>query len=466
MMMNVTVSDTLNVGLRKLSQEVCVKTINALAEHYGFSATEAEELLGEVTLTKKTSKAKKMPSIKKEKTASVPMPFSGGVVEECCRGLRQNHGLMTQCGNETTEEELFYCTGCQKQADKNASGEPDNGTIMARMQAYTEGREFRDPKGRAPTPYAKVMQKLKLSQEQVMEFATRTNQAFDEQHFAMPESKRGRPKKEASLTSDTDSDAGKKRGRPKKTSKTVEVASTEDLFATLISEVKAASPRPAAQVQECATMSDLSGSESDGEGSKRSSKKSAKSEGEKAEKKAAKEQEKAAKEQEKAAKEQEKKTAKEAAEAAKEQEKAAKEQEKAAKEQEKKASKEAALAAKEQEKKAAKEAALAAKAAEKTAKDQEKAAAVAAKAAEKASEKASKEQEKKAGTKSSKEDPVEEAVSVKKFKFGSKEYLRTVDNVLYDEKTQECMGVFNEELQTIEECELEEESDDESDDEE
>ena len=66
MMMNVTVSDTLNVGLRKLSQEVCVKTINALAEHYGFSATEAEELLGEVTLTKKTSKAKKMPSIKKD----------------------------------------------------------------------------------------------------------------------------------------------------------------------------------------------------------------------------------------------------------------------------------------------------------------------------------------------------------------------------------------------------------------
>ena len=432
-----------------------MKTINALAEHYGFSATEAEELLGEVTLTKKTSKAKKMPSIKKEKTASVPMPFSGGVVEECCHGLRQNHGLMTQCGNETTGEELFYCAGCQKQADKNASGEPDNGTIMARMRAYTEGREFRDPKGRAPTPYAKVMQKLKLSQEQVMEFATRTNQAFDEQHFAMPESKRGRPKKEASLTSDTDSDAGKKRGRPKKTSKTMEVASTEDLFATLISEVKAASPRPAAQVQECATMSDLSGSESDGEGSKRSSKKSAKSEGEKAEKKAAKEQEKAvaaaAKEQEKAV-----------AAAAKEQEKAValatKAAEKAAKEQEKAA----ALAAKEQEKAAALAAKEQVKAEKAVAKEQEKAAALAAKAAEKAA----KEQEKKAGTKPSKEVPSEEPVSVKKFKFGGKEYLRTVDNVLYDEKTQECIGVFNEELQTIEECELEEESEDESDDEE
>jgi len=423
MMMNVTVSESLNVGLRKLSQEVCVKTINALAEHYGFSATEAGELLGEVMLTKKTNKAKKMPSIKKAKEASVPMPFSGTVVEGCCHGLRQNHGLLTQCGNETTEE---YCAGCQKQCGKNASGEPDNGTIEARMQAYTEGREYRDPKGRAPTPYAKVMQKLKLSQEQVLEFATRTNQAFDEQHFAMPESKRGRPKKEASLTTDTDSDAGKKRGRPKKTSKTMEVASTEDLFATLISEVKAASPRPPAQMQEAAAMSDLSGSESDGESS---SKKSAKSEADKAEKKAAKEQEKAAKAEEKKA----------AALAAKE----AAEAEKAEKAEK--------------------------KAAEKAAKEQ-------AKAAEKAAKEQAKEQEKaakKAGTKGTTvpaavpaavEEVKQEAVSVRKFKFGGKEYLRTADNVLYDEKSQECMGVFNEELQTIEECELEEESDDDESD--
>ena len=37
----------------------------------------------------------------------------------------------------------------------------------------------------------------------------------------------------------------KKRGRPKKALKAVEVSSTEDLFATLISEVKAGSSRPA-----------------------------------------------------------------------------------------------------------------------------------------------------------------------------------------------------------------------------
>jgi len=49
---------------------------------------------------------------------------------------------------------------------------------------------------------------------------------------------------------------------------------------------------------------------------------------------------------------------------------------------------------------------------------------------------------------------------VKKFEFKGKLYYRTADNVLYDPKTQDCMGVFNEERQEIDEC-VEEEEDDE-----
>ena len=55
---------------------------------------------------------------------------------------------------------------------------------------------------------------------------------------------------------------------------------------------------------------------------------------------------------------------------------------------------------------------------------------------------------------------------VTKFEFKGKTYLRTKANVLYDAKTQDCVGVFNDSLQVIEECELEEESEvEESDDE-
>jgi hypothetical protein len=54
-------------------------------------------------------------------------------------------------------------------------------------------------------------------------------------------------------------------------------------------------------------------------------------------------------------------------------------------------------------------------------------------------------------------------LKVKEFQFQGVTYLRTADNVLYNKATQECAGVFNEERQEIDECELEEESDEESD---
>jgi hypothetical protein len=460
--LNIEMSKSMSVGLNKLVQDVCAKTITALANHYGFSEEEARGLIGAVELGKKTKNTKKSKGEKKmrePREPSIPLPFNGEFQEGCCEGLKQNHGLLTQCTN-SPKESGAYCSTCQKQCDKNASGEPDNGTVAKRIQAHQEGMEFRDPKGRAPTPYAKVMQKLKLTKEQVLAEVEKSGRSFDESNFVAPESKRGRPKKEASLTTDTDSEGGKKRGRPKKAAKAVEVSSTEDLFATLISEVKAGSPRPVAAIAAQEAMSDLSGSESDGESSK-TSKKSKMSDAEKSEKLQAKAQEKAEKE---AAKLQEKAEK----EAAKAQEKAEKE---AAKAQEK-AEKEAARAAQLAEKEAT-------RAQEKAKKDAAKAEEKAKKDAAKADEKAMKDAAKKGGKATTAvatpvpvTAPVTEAeespkvLSVKVFNFKGKDYLRTADSVLYDKETKECVGVFNEERQEIDECELEEESEEESDDDE
>jgi hypothetical protein len=440
--MKIEMKESLNVSLLKMSQDVCNKTIAALAEHYGFSEEEARGLVGAVELGKKTKNTKKASGEKKvrgPRETSIPLPFNGEMQEGCCQGLKQNHGLLTQCTN-SPKEYNGYCSTCEKQCDKNASGEPDNGTIAKRMQAHQDGVEFRDLRGRAPVHYAKVMQKLKLSEEQVLAEVERTGRNFDEAHFAKPVSKRGRPKKEASLATDTDSEGGKKRGRPKKASKAVEVSSTEDLFATLISEVKAASPRPPSNtvVQAEEHVSDLSGSESDGESSKKS-KKSKMSDAEKSAKASAKAQEKAEKD------------------AAKAQEKAEKE---AAKAQEK-AEKDAAKAQEKAEKDAAKA--------------QEKAEKDAAKAQEKAEKDAAKKNVKAPAAKVpapvaapiaakvSDPEPTPQVLKVKEFQFKGVTYLRTADNVLYNKTTQECAGVFNEERQEIDECELEEESDEESD---
>jgi hypothetical protein len=375
----------------RVMMEVQQEAIDACAKVYGFSASDARSKIGNVVLLcgvvgvveKKVRKAVVVSEKRK-----LALPFSGAVLAGCCAGLKQNHGLLSQCTNEVSSG---YCSGCKKQCDKNASGKPDCGSIEDRMAAFTAGVEFRDPKGRAPVAYAKVMQKLKITEEEVLLEVAKFNVTFNREHFAMPESKRGRPKKEGSK--DTDSDAGsKKRGRPKKAPKAVEVSSTEDLFATLISEVKASSPRAEVPAPVPVPIEAV----------------------------------KKSKEAEKAAKEQEKLAAK-----------AAKEQEKLA-----------AKAAKEAEK-------LAAKAAKEPKAKKEKAA-VPVPVPVPAPAPAPVEEE---------EEEEEEELVVTKFEFKGKTYLRTKANVLYDAETQDCVGVFNDSLQVIEECELEEESEVEESDE-
>lgn len=168
----------------------------------------------------------------------VPMPFVGVMEEGCCHGLKRNHGLMTQCKNEKIGK--LYCVGCMKETEKNSSGKPNNGSIEDRMAAYSLGKEYRDPKGKIPVAYIKVMEKLKLSEEDVKREAKLKNVELPSDIFARTVSKRGRPKKTETVR--RESSEPKRRGRPKKTGKPLEVSTTEDLFASLISEAKAKSP--------------------------------------------------------------------------------------------------------------------------------------------------------------------------------------------------------------------------------
>jgi hypothetical protein len=322
-MMKVMLSSSLSAGLSGLVENARRETIRACAEKYNFSADAALLELGLcVNVEKKKEKREK---VEKTKKPEVPLPFTGVVYEECCHGLKQNHGLLTQCHKKSSENGN-YCQGCQKQADKNASGKPNSGSIEDRVAAFEAGKEFRDPKGKAPVAYAKVMQKLKLTEEQVQSEAEKQNIELPAELFNVPVTKRGRPKKNPAVTSDTESESSepKKRGRPKKTGKPVEVSTTEDLFATIISEAKANSPRAEAVAEKKAKVKKDAG-----------------------------------------------------------------------------------------------------------------------------------------GKKKEPEPEAEPEVKVKKFEFKGKLYYRTADNVLYDPKTQECMGVFNEENQEIEECEEEEEEDEE-----
>ncbi len=354
----------------------------------------------------------------------VKVPFVKAL-EGQCDGLKMNGGLFTQCTNKpmATGE---LCKTCQKQAD--ASGKPTCGLASERE---AEGEAWRDPKGRAPVAFGKVMQKEGLNQEVVEREMTRLFGKGDyETYFVMPEKTTKKAKKE---------DGEKKqRGRPKKNKEVVALTEGDDLIATLIAQARTESDGVQKVAEEETTEKPV-----EEETKEEAVEAVAPAEKPKKVKKAKlTEEEKAAAKQAKA----------DAKAAAKEEAKQAK-----------LAEKEAAKAAKAAEKAAAKEEAKQAKLAEKEA-------AKAAKAAEKAAAKEAKKAEKKTTKKTKKtevveepEAPVEELtadspveeVKVRKVTLGDVEYLMDQENTVYDLATQEPIGVWDEATQTIVEEEME-----------
>jgi len=456
-MTSVTMSSSVSKAMTAFSADL----IRACASKYGF---DGEEALRELNVSiapptsKKASKAK-VPKAAANPTPSIPLPFTGTIRDDCCNGVKQNHGLYTQCFSavSNTEGETGLCKGCIKQASKNASGEPDCGLIAKRVM---QGGEYRDAKGRAPVHYTKVMKKQKLTKEQVLAEASKFGIEIDESHFAVPETKRGRPKK--ATTSDTESETSsasgekkKARGRPKKAAKVVEVNETEDLFASLMQQAQSASPRPpvasstsAAVEEDVSDVSSGSDSESEAKPLKKT-KKQAQHKEESEEALA----EKATKFLEKEDEKEKKATAKAAAKEAEKQEKAAaklaqKEAEKATKEAEK-AAKAAAKALAEQE-----------KATKKPETKQKKTKAAAATVVPAVQEPVA---DLESEAESDEDKPV---VTVKKFEHGGVSYLKSSDGVLYDAKSQEVVGKWNETTKSIDVYDGESEEEDSDDEDE
>ena len=370
--------------------------VEMLGEKYGFNVEEGMNLMlegvgrGVVRCAEKKNKCKK-----------VALPFISVDLSRC-KGCKMNRGLYTQCENKCED----LCNECTKECENN-NGILPYGRIEERAAA---GNEFKDSKGRSPTPYIKVLEKLKITVDEAKSYANSIGIELPEEVFEMPAKK-----------------VKEIRGRPKKASKSVEVDSSENLFEGLV------------QISLSETVSDNEISESSSESAKESEK----------------EAQKLAKEAEKLAK-------KEALEAEKLAKKEALEAEKLAKKE-----------ALEAEKLAKKEALEAEKLAKKEALEAEKLAKKEALEAEKEAKKAKKETKKaKKGTKKGnvtpcvsdseeEEEEEQEEVSCKKFEFNGKTYLKTEKNVLYDYETQDEIGVWNEKEQKIEYSELSEDEEEE-----
>ena len=419
------VNNEITNSLRKLCMDFGVCLIEECSREYGFSSEEAirklclSEMRMEEIVYKVSNKSIEKRIVKNKKTKSAfPLPFSGEMLEGCCHGLKKNGGLYTQC-EVLVKVEGLYCVGCQMQAEKNSNGKPDSGTIEDRLAVGLY--EFRDPKGKMPISYRKLMSKLNLTDESVLSEGERMSRKIPLEHlsYVMEEKKKGRPSSGAVK----EVKEGKK-GRPKKSKKILEVDNeSSDLFASLVAQANGSSVDSESDSDSEVNLSVISEQlVSNNEDSKLKEKEA---------KREAVEEEKAKKEAEKAKKEAEKK--------AKEEEKLKKEAEKKAKEAEKKA--------KEEEKEAKKQAAEAEKSKE--------------------NEKKVKEVVKEANVDEKKKDDKEPDV-VKRFEYEGKKYLKSKKTGVVYNMDQDVVGKFNEETQKIEflEAESEEEEEDyESDDE-
>jgi hypothetical protein len=424
---SITVTELLTKTLENCAKELATRCIRECAAKYGFEAEEAIRALGlenlnliKKKMTKKSgSKKPVIAAQKKEKKSVFPMPFEGSsVVETNCQGLSFNRGLFTQCSKEKMESSSF-CKGCQTEADKNASGCPDCGTVASRLA--TDLYSFKDPKGRSPVSYVKLLEKLKLSVEDALTEAGNKNIELSNDHFTVVEKS--------------------SKGRPKKTAKQVESSDNAgDLFAKLTAEheeedmfvIEDASPKNASPKNA-----------SPKNASPKASNKAKLSDEEKALKKAALEEERAANKLER--------------EAAIALEKEAKKVERETKAAEEKAAREAKVA----EEKAAREAKHAL----------EKAAREAKRLLDKELKKDSKK------TSSPKTTPVvvvapvsppvkKVGVTVTRMSFDGKQYLKSENNMLYNPETREEVGIWDPKTKTINELPEDEDEDEEDGEEE
>lgn len=229
--MSVCVSEILSVTNR-----MCL-IVKKLSELYEFDYNESLEFLSLEDSINNKKQCKKTDMMQKERSSSsIPLPFCGIIFEECCKGIKLNHGLYTQCQSKPVNGD--FCKVCFNQTQKNSSNKPTYGIITDRLVGDLEN--FKDPKGKKVVSYGNVMEKLNISREMAEAAAQKINLTIPEEQFRVIRNQRGRPKKTKDVSvDDTDSEKSfekekRPRGRPKKDVKESKAKESDNIIANLL----------------------------------------------------------------------------------------------------------------------------------------------------------------------------------------------------------------------------------------
>jgi hypothetical protein len=208
--------------------EIVKKTIKICAEMYNFDANEAMSKIGmEDVMEKEVRKEKMLEKKERKEKTEIPLPYNGELNEDCCKGVKHNYGLYTQCRVKSKNGEK-YCKMCENQAIKHSHGKPTYGTMEDRLAVGI--MEFVDPSGKKPEMYMNVLKKMNITIDEAMDEGKKQKMQINEVHFE-EEAYQGIVISEKVVE--------KTKGRPKKSKKVLEVANDEDdLINSLLTAAK------------------------------------------------------------------------------------------------------------------------------------------------------------------------------------------------------------------------------------
>ena len=145
----VTLDATLLSVMTDYTSKILDDAIHRIAEKYGFDPEEAKAFLqsGGVVV--------KYPPLEREK-----LPWTGDVRADCCKAIKKNGGLFTQCNGMIHTDD--WCKPCGKEVAKK--GKPNCGTVQDRLAADVLEYQVGPFKVK---PYAEYMKKQGIVREQV-----------------------------------------------------------------------------------------------------------------------------------------------------------------------------------------------------------------------------------------------------------------------------------------------------------
>ena len=145
----VTLDATLLTVMTDYTSKILDDAIHRIADKYGFDPEEAKQFLqsGGVVV--------KYPPLEREK-----LPWTGDVRAECCKAIKKNGGLFTQCSGIVHTDN--WCKPCSKEVAKK--GKPSCGTVEERAAVDVLDYQVGPFKVK---PYADYMKKQGIVREQV-----------------------------------------------------------------------------------------------------------------------------------------------------------------------------------------------------------------------------------------------------------------------------------------------------------